>query len=65
MFCIYERSKGKTDTMVDESIKLKSAFRGLGDEDEEGEPKELPLDEELDGTDNSESDLDDEEEEEF
>jgi len=58
--------------MVEELIKLKSAhgefiesaFRGFGDEDDDGKNEELPLDESLD-EDKTENDSTDDEEEEF
>ncbi|MEK7507551.1 MAG: hypothetical protein AAB602_00495 [Patescibacteria group bacterium] len=57
--------------MVEELIKLKSArgefiesaFRGFGDEDEDGKIEELPLDENLDEDKTPESSSDEEEEE--
>ena len=48
--------------MVEESIKLKSAFRRLGDEEDEEKTETLPLDEELDEDKDSGDDSSDEEE---
>ncbi len=50
--------------MVEELLKLQSAFRGFGDEDEDGKNEELPLEESLD-EDKSPDDGAPEEEEEF
>ena len=61
----HKRSGEKIDTMVEELIELKSAFRSLGDEDEEEKTEELPLGENLDEDKNPDggSSGDDEEEE--
>ena len=50
--------------MVEDSLKLKSAFRSFGEEDEE-ETKELPPDEGLDEEKTPDTDLDEDEEEGF